>query len=132
MRSNIAWLIGYEMGRRSSAAPVWIVKGKAAVLPFCGTFGASWGPMKLFNLLSVLVLCGSTLSGRCELQWLTDTKTALEKARQENKAVLLDFTGSDWCGWCMKLKSEVFDQPEFAQFAQANLVLVEVDFPKRK
>ena len=65
-------------------------------------------------------------------QWFTDLPTAQDKARRENKAVLLDFTGSDWCGWCMKLKGEVFDQPEFATFAQANLVLVEVDFPHHK
>jgi thioredoxin-related protein len=65
-------------------------------------------------------------------QWLTDVPTALQKARQENKAVLLDFTGSDWCGWCIKLKREVFDQPEFTEFAKTNLVLVELDFPHHK
>jgi thioredoxin-related protein len=64
------------------------------------------------------------------LEWLTDAPAALRKAREENKVVMLDFTGSDWCGWCMRLKSEVFDQPQFASFAQANLVLVEVDFPR--
>ena len=66
------------------------------------------------------------------LEWLTDVHAALDKARLENKIVLLDFTGSDWCGWCQRLKSEVFDQPEFAAFAQANLVMVEVDFPHNK
>ncbi len=50
-----------------------------------------------------------------ELQWFTDVQAAQEKARRENKFVLLDFTGSDWCSWCMKLKGEVFDQPEFAR-----------------
>src|ERR1700720_3453095 len=67
-----------------------------------------------------------------QVEWLTDVSSALEKARRENKYVLLDFTGSDWCGWCMKLKSEVFDQPEFATFAKQNLVMVEVDFPHHK
>ncbi len=66
------------------------------------------------------------------LEWLTDAQAAQEKAKQENKFVLLDFTGSDWCGWCMKLKSEVFDRPEFAEYADAHLVLVEVDFPHHK
>jgi thioredoxin-related protein len=56
----------------------------------------------------------------------------VQKAKQENKIVLLDFTGSDWCGWCMKLKHDVLDQPEFTEFAQTNLVLVEVDFPHHK
>ena len=43
-----------------------------------------------------------------------------------------DFTGSDWCGWCMKLKSEVFDTPEFKEWAKKNVVLLELDFPKQK
>jgi len=62
-------------------------------------------------------------------EWLTDAEAAQAKAKQENKFVMLDFTGSDWCGWCKKLKREVFDTPEFVQFAQTKLVLVEVDFP---
>jgi protein disulfide-isomerase len=64
--------------------------------------------------------------------WLTDAKKAQEQAKKENKLVLLDFTGSDWCGWCIKLNKEVFSQPEFAQYAKTNLVLVEVDFPRKK
>jgi thioredoxin-related protein len=46
--------------------------------------------------------------------------------------VLLDFTGSDWCGWCKKLKAEVFSTDDFANYAKTNLVLVEVDFPRNK
>jgi len=85
------------------------------------------------RLLQLLVIgCASlALEGHC-VEWLTDADAAREKARQENKFVLLDFTGSDWCGWCMKLKREVFDQPAFGEYAQANLVLVEVDFPHHK
>ena len=64
--------------------------------------------------------------------WLTDYNTALQQAKAENKMLLVDFTGSDWCGWCIKLKGEVFDTPEFAAFARENLVLLEVDFPRRK
>ncbi len=64
-------------------------------------------------------------------EWSTDARAAQAKAKRENKFVFLDFTGSDWCGWCKKLKKEVFDQPEFGEFAQANLVCVEVDFPHR-
>lgn len=66
------------------------------------------------------------------VEWMTDLPKALEKAKAENKRVLLDFTGSDWCGWCIKLNKEVFSKPEFAEFANKNLVLVEVDFPTRK
>ncbi len=66
------------------------------------------------------------------VEWFTDVPTAMDKARRENKIVMLDFTGSDWCGWCQRLKREVFDQPEFVAFAQENLVMVEVDFPHNK
>ena len=45
---------------------------------------------------------------------------------------MLDFTGSDWCGWCIKLNKEVFSKPEFSEYAKKNLVLVEVDFPRHK
>ena len=64
--------------------------------------------------------------------WLTNIKEAQQKAKAENKLVLLDFTGSDWCGWCIKLQREVFSKPEFRDYANKNLVLVEVDFPKLK
>src|SRR5690606_25010862 len=54
------------------------------------------------------------------------------KAKAENKKVLVNFTGSDWCGWCIRLKNEVFDQPKFVAYAREKLVLVELDFPKKK
>ncbi len=64
--------------------------------------------------------------------WGEDYKAALATAAKENKKILLDFTGSDWCGWGIKLKKETFDQPAFKEYADKNLVLVEVDFPQRK
>lgn len=69
-------------------------------------------------------------SGAAATEWLTDVPAALAKAKAENKNALLFFTGSDWCGWCKKLKREVFGQPEFLTYAQTNFVLVELDFPK--
>ncbi len=81
----------------------------------------------------LIVLLGLAISFNVTAsEWLTDLPAAVKKAREENKALLLDFTGSDWCGWCKKLKSEVFDTPEFQSFADANLILVEVDFPRGK
>jgi thioredoxin-related protein len=56
---------------------------------------------------------------------------AADQAKREGKAVMFNFTGSDWCTWCKRLKEEVFTQPEFESFARDHLVLVEVDFPKR-
>ena len=80
-----------------------------------------------------LIACWALLqAGAEELQWLTDLPKAQAQAKEEKKMVLLDFTGSDWCGWCIKLHNEVFSKPEFAEYARKNLVLVEVDFPRKK
>jgi len=67
-----------------------------------------------------------------ESTWLTDLPAAQAQAKSENKLVLMDFTGSDWCGWCIKFKKEVLDTPEFQAYAAKNVVLVEVDFPNKK
>jgi protein disulfide-isomerase len=67
-----------------------------------------------------------------ETQWMTYQPKAVEVAKAQQKLVLLNFTGSDWCPWCIKLDKEVFDTPEFKKYAAANLVLVEVDFPNHK
>jgi thioredoxin-related protein len=72
------------------------------------------------------------LQAGAEEQWLTDLPKAQAKAKEEKKLVMLDFTGSDWCGWCIKLNKEVFSKPEFSDYAKKNLVLVEVDFPHGK
>jgi protein disulfide-isomerase len=64
--------------------------------------------------------------------WLTDLPKAQAQAKTEKKLVLLNFTGSDWCPWCWKLRDEIFKTPEFEAYAKKNLVLVEVDFPRKK
>ena len=83
----------------------------------------------------VLTLFASVLAFQltaAELNWLTDLSAAQAQAKKEKKMLMLDFTGSDWCSWCTKLKKEVFDTKEFADYAKENLVLVEVDFPRKK
>ena len=89
--------------------------------------------MKYFRSL-LLLLTAFSLTALPALAngWGVDYKAALATAAKENKKVLLDFTGSDWCGWCIRLKKETFDQPQFKEFADKNLVLVEVDFPQGK
>jgi thioredoxin-related protein len=67
-----------------------------------------------------------------EAAWLTDVPQAQTQAKAENKIVLMDFTGSDWCGWCIKFKKEVLDTPEFQAYAAKNVVLVELDYPNKK
>ncbi len=64
--------------------------------------------------------------------WLTNLPEAADQATKEKKLLLLDFTGSDWCGWCMKLDEETFSRAEFLDYAAKNVVLVKVDFPKHK
>ena len=64
-------------------------------------------------------------------EWFTDYNQALRTASEQKKPVLIDFTGSDWCMWCMKLDREVFATGEFKSFADKNLVLLKVDFPQR-
>ena len=64
--------------------------------------------------------------------WLTDFETAQARTRSEGKLLLIDFTGSDWCPPCMMLERQVFSQPEFAEYANQHLVLLEVDFPRSK
>jgi len=71
-------------------------------------------------------------AGAAELTWLTDLPQAKTKAKAENKLVLMDFTGSDWCFWCKKLNKEVLSTPEFVEYATKNLVAVELDFPQQK
>jgi thioredoxin-related protein len=85
--------------------------------------------LKRYQALAILLASLSALPAPA-LDWLTDPNAAAQQARAEGKVILLDFTGSDWCVWCKRLKSEVFDTADFATFVQANLVLVEVDFPR--
>jgi thioredoxin-related protein len=67
-----------------------------------------------------------------QFEWRTDYKVAQEEAKASNKFLLLDFTGSDWCGWCKKLDAEILSQSQFKDYARENLVLLEVDFPRAK
>ena len=67
-----------------------------------------------------------------DLNWTTDLGKAIKTAEAEHKAVLVNFTGSDWCRWCFKLSDEVFSKDEFKEWADKNLILVKVDFPEHK
>lgn len=60
-----------------------------------------------------------------------DLSGALAQAKAENKLVLLDFTGSDWCPPCMELHETIFSKPEFQAYADSNLVFLTVDFPQK-
>ena len=64
--------------------------------------------------------------------WLVDLDEAYAISVKEGKPILANFTGSDWCGWCKKLDADVFSKPEFQEWAKKNVVLLELDFPRRK
>ncbi len=82
------------------------------------------------TLLALTVFSSSLMAG--DDGWMTDHAKALEKAKADKKMVVMDFTGSDWCGWCIKLDKEVFDQKDFKEYADKNLVLLKLDFPQKK
>ncbi len=63
--------------------------------------------------------------------WLVDYEEVLTESTKTNKPIMANFTGSDWCGWCKKLKKAVFDTKVFKQWAEKNVVLFELDFPRR-
>ncbi len=81
-------------------------------------------------LLTAIVLGCSKSAANDGLNWETNLEVALQKAKTENKAVLVNFTGSDWCQWCIRLSNEVFSKSEFADYAEDNLILVRLDFPR--
>jgi len=86
----------------------------------------------LFVLFIILFTsCNNGQSASSDgLNWENNLEKAVEQAKKENKAVLVNFTGSDWCIWCKRLSSEVFQQKEFKEYADESLVLVMLDFPR--
>ncbi len=83
---------------------------------------------KLF--LIALFFCGLVTSQAQELKWYTDVKEAVAVSNKESKPLFLFFTGSDWCGWCIRLQKEVFLTPDFKKWAKEKVVLVELDYPR--
>lgn len=84
---------------------------------------------KLLVIITALII--SIQSQAQNITWHTDFEKAVTKATAENKPLMLFFTGSDWCGWCKKIQKEVFVDKKFEEWAKKNVVLVEVDFPRR-
>ncbi len=81
------------------------------------------------RLLGAAALAAMVSPAFCA-EWMTDLEAAKAKAAAENKAVLVDFTGSDWCAWCVRLRQDVLDKPEFETYAADKFVLAEVDLPR--
>ncbi|MCW3106234.1 MAG: thioredoxin family protein [Segetibacter sp.] len=81
------------------------------------------------NYLPVLLALSLSLSNPA---WLTDFNKGKTEATAQNKLIVLNFSGSDWCGPCIRLKKEIFSSEAFANFASEKLVLVNADFPRYK
>ena len=84
----------------------------------------------IFPFFALFALTSLSLFS-AEAKWLTDYDVALKQAATEKKPLVIDFTGSDWCGWCIRLDKEVFSQPSFVSYARQKLVLLKVDFPRK-
>lgn len=88
------------------------------------------------SLLAAAVMCsgawGLTSARADEVPWKTSFAEAVAEASQQNKQILLNFTGSDWCPWCVKMDQEVLSRKQFSEFASKNLILVKLDFPRHK
>lgn len=98
----------------------------------CYVVGMKLKFMSMLCLVAVGILAFAISGKAAEGKWLTDYDKALAQAKQENKKVLIDFTGSDWCPWCIKLHDEVFSKQAFNDYADKNLVLLIIDFPRKK
>jgi thioredoxin-related protein len=82
--------------------------------------------MKVLTLL----MCGLLLMSF--VVWETDFEKAKRQAKEKDELILLNFSGSDWCGPCVRLRKEIFESTVFSQMADSNLVLVNADFREKK
>lgn len=83
---------------------------------------------KIALVMSLLVI--SNIVAVAGDGWLTNFEEAKKVAAKKNLPILADFSGSDWCGWCIKLDNEVFSKEEFKKYAKDNLVLFMADYPR--
>lgn len=92
----------------------------------------------IIGLIAAVIAAGISYS-RCNCPqsatlgvWTQDLDAARELAKRENKYLFINFTGSDWCGWCKLMDEHVFSQPGWKEFAEKNLALAFIDFPRDK
>ena len=92
---------------------------------------------KINDMKKILIVC-TLLIGSLNLYsqendgWLINFDKAAELSMKTGKPILANFTGSDWCGWCIRLKKEVFVTPSFKKWAKENVILLELDYPRRQ
>jgi protein disulfide-isomerase len=92
---------------------------------------------KINDMKKILIVC-TLLIGSLNLYsqendgWLINVDNAIEKSYATGKPILTNFTGSDWCSWCIKLKKEVFVTPAFKEWDKENVIILEIDSPRRQ
>lgn len=92
--------------------------------------------VKFFSLLLLVFTLASTAVAQGTAKatkegWHVYLDKAYKESKKTGKPILANFTGSDWCGWCIRLDKSVFSKPEFKKWAKDNVVLLELDFPRR-
>ena len=115
----------------------WLVGDNLLCLPFSSRNEGHMMTMSRFFSAGIVLMfiCLGTLAGVVRAEeslWQTDFEAAKAKAKAEKKLLLVDCTGSDWCGWCKKLIADVFDKEKFKTEAPKRFVLVELDYPNKK
>lgn len=85
----------------------------------------------MYHASAFFLLPAALVAPALGAEWLTDFDAAKARAAKEGKAVLIDFTGSDWCGYCIKLRRDVFDKENFADYAKDKFILLEIDQPRK-
>lgn len=93
--------------------------------------------IKFFALLTLMVIMSScsaeqgvNVNEKSNLHWYTNLAEAQKVAAESGKPILANFTGSDWCRWCIALNKEVFTKQSFIDYASGELVPVKIDFPR--
>ena len=81
--------------------------------------------MKLITLIGLLIFFNG-------VNWLGDFSVAKKEATEEHKLILINFSGSDWCGPCIRLRKEILESKSFVDFAASKLILVRADFPRER
>jgi thiol-disulfide isomerase/thioredoxin len=94
--------------------------------------------MNRFKLILLLAFFTSTIVAQTSTTysagnegWMVDLDKAYAASLKEGKPIMANFTGSDWCGWCKRLTASVFSKQEFKDWAEDNVILLELDFPRR-
>jgi len=83
-----------------------------------------------YVLLTLFAASALSAQEETHSKWYDDFDVAVEAAKREKKDLLVDFTGSDWCGWCIRLHKEVFDHAAFDAGVKDHFILVALDFPR--